>query len=68
MEAILNSWPFTPVTSDLSDKNALTPGLFLIGDMIIKHPNQNLIDLIDYGHLFRWQRIRQLKMASPIEN
>lgn len=56
IEAILNSRPITPLSSDLNDLNALSPAHFLIGDFFATLPDQDL-NGIKINRLSAWQHI-----------
>ncbi|XP_077258485.1 uncharacterized protein LOC143895318 [Temnothorax americanus] len=60
IEAILNSRPLTPLSSDPNDLSYITPGHFLIGDVLNGFPCRDLTD-INENRLVRWQRIEQLR-------
>ena len=60
IEAILNSRPLTPLSTDPNDLIALTPGHFLIGESLTSLPTP------DYGstptnRLSRWQHLQRLR-------
>ena len=42
IEAILNSRPLPPMSSDPNDLNVLTPGYFIIGQSFLTLPTQDL--------------------------
>ncbi|XP_044019550.1 uncharacterized protein LOC122859932 [Aphidius gifuensis] len=60
IEAILNSRPLTPISTDPSDFMVLSPGHFLIGHALttIRDHDYNNIPM---NRLSRWQLIEQLK-------
>lgn len=55
VEACLNSRPITPLSTDPSDLNALTPAHFLIGGSLTCLPDHNITDMFS-----NWQRTQQL--------
>lgn len=59
IEAILNSRPLTPLSTEPSEADVLTPGHFLVGGPLVTPPEPNLLDLKE-GVLNRWQLIRSL--------
>lgn len=60
VEAILNSRPLTPLSSNPEDCSHLTPGHFLIRDSLISYPEPSLQHL-PMNRLSRWQRIEQIR-------
>lgn len=58
IEAVLNSRPLCPLSEDIDDYAALTPGHFLLGEAPTVIPEPNLDDL-PITRLSRWQLIRQ---------
>jgi hypothetical protein len=59
IEAVLNSRPLTPESTDPSDLRALTPGHFLIGKPITSIPEPDLTH-ISTTRLGRWQLMQQM--------
>lgn len=45
IEAVLNSRPLTPMSSDPVDFNVLTPGHFLVGEPLMLPPERNMSDV-----------------------
>ncbi|XP_033348712.1 uncharacterized protein LOC117232989 [Bombus vosnesenskii] len=60
IEAILNSRPLTPISSDPKDPPVLTPGHFLIGDTLTSLRERDF-RTVPSGRLSSWQRIHQIK-------
>ncbi|XP_072761509.1 uncharacterized protein [Anoplolepis gracilipes] len=60
IEAILNSRPLTPLSSDPEDNSFLALAHFLIGDSLISYPEPSLEHLPIHS-LSRWQRIEQMQ-------
>lgn len=59
VEAVLNSRPLCPVSSDPNDLEVLTPGHFLIGQPLNAVPEYSLVDVKMYK-LSRFQLLQQL--------
>lgn len=59
IEAVLNSRPLTPLTSDIEDLQALTPGHFLIGQPLVALPSSENQDM-ESNLLTRWKKINIL--------
>lgn len=58
-EGILNSRPLCPLSSSPEETDYLSPGHFLIGDLIIKPQEPSLLDR-KLNTLDRWQLVRRL--------
>jgi hypothetical protein len=59
IEAVLNSRPLTPESTDPNDLRALTPGHFLVGRPLTTIPDPDITN-IPCNRLARWQLIQQL--------
>lgn len=60
IEAILNSRPLTPLSSDPNDLTALSPCHFLIGDSLYSSPESDLLD-VKSNRLSFWQHVQKVK-------
>ncbi|XP_051165714.1 uncharacterized protein LOC127284362 [Leptopilina boulardi] len=60
IEALLNSRPLTPMSSDPKDLNVLTPGHLLIGQSLATIPTTDL-STIPVNRLSMWQHIQKIK-------
>ncbi|CAK9805171.1 hypothetical protein ANTPLA_LOCUS4356 [Anthophora plagiata] len=60
IEAVLNSRPLTPLSSDPNDLNAITPGHFLIGESLMSIPDHDFTNVPD-GRLSSWQHVQKLR-------
>lgn len=60
IEAIMNSRPLTPMSSDPADLTSLTAGHFLIGTPLTSYPEPSLKEL-PINRLSRWQHVEQLR-------
>ena len=60
IEACLNSRPLTPLSTDPTDLNALTPAHFLVGDSLFSIPDPDLTE-IPVNRLSRWQLVQLLQ-------
>jgi len=62
IEAILNSRPLTPFSSDPHDYRPLTSGDFLIGAPLVAIPEPNILS-VPKNRLNRWELLRQLHQS-----
>lgn len=60
IEAILNSRPLVPISSDAQDLQCLTPGHFLIGESLTSFPEKDILSIPE-NRLSRWNRITQMQ-------
>jgi len=60
IEAVLNSRPLTPLSSDPRDLSVLTPSHFLIGDHLLQPSQSSYLDVPD-NRLSRWQHIQKVR-------
>lgn len=60
VEACLNSRSITPLSNDVLDLQALTPGHFIIGEAINTIPDSNFTN-IPMNRLTRYQLLMQIK-------
>uniref|UniRef100_A0A2S2NBR8 Integrase catalytic domain-containing protein n=1 Tax=Schizaphis graminum TaxID=13262 RepID=A0A2S2NBR8_SCHGA len=58
VESVLNSRPLTPLSTDPSDLECLTPGHFLIGQPLCAIPTRDVID-VPLNRLSRWKLLHQ---------
>ncbi|XP_052756313.1 uncharacterized protein LOC128201929 [Galleria mellonella] len=59
IEAMLNSRPLSPISSDPNDFSVLTPGHFLTMEPLTILPESNLVD-IKLGPLQRWKLLQKI--------
>ncbi|XP_018404138.1 PREDICTED: uncharacterized protein LOC108780819 [Cyphomyrmex costatus] len=60
IEAVLNSRPITPLSTDPNDLEYLTPGHFLIGEPLNSFPCRDVSD-VNENRLIRWHRVEQIR-------
>ncbi|XP_043604779.1 uncharacterized protein LOC122577510 [Bombus pyrosoma] len=60
IEAVLNSRPLTPISTDPNDLLVLTPGHFLIGESLMSLRERDFRDT-QSNRLSRWQHIQKIK-------
>ncbi|XP_026831391.1 uncharacterized protein LOC113563660 [Ooceraea biroi] len=60
IEAMLNSRPLTPLSTDPNDLHCITPGHFLIGTALNSFLVPDLVD-VPVNRLLRWERVEQLR-------
>ncbi|XP_063394966.1 uncharacterized protein LOC134679941 [Cydia fagiglandana] len=60
IEALLNSRPLTPLSTDPRDMRPLTPGHFLVGRPMTALPSPPLVD-VNQNRLTRFERLEQLR-------
>ncbi|XP_074040346.1 uncharacterized protein [Leptinotarsa decemlineata] len=62
IEAVLNSRPLCPISSDANDLQALTPGHFLTLEPLNSPPDSDLSH-VKLSHLSRWQLLQQMHQS-----
>ncbi|XP_036143404.1 uncharacterized protein LOC118645802 [Monomorium pharaonis] len=60
IEAILNSRPLQPLSSDPNDMSYLSPGHFLVGTTLNSFPHPDLTN-VNLNRLQRWQVVQQMR-------
>ncbi|XP_076660148.1 uncharacterized protein LOC143363455 [Halictus rubicundus] len=60
IEAILNSRPITPLSTDPNDLQALTPGHFIVGEPLTSVPDYDFTET-PVGRLSSWQHIQLMR-------
>jgi len=62
IEAVMNSRPLCPLSTDPSEFDVLTPGHFLIGSPMVSVPEYDVIQLPD-NRLNRWKLLRKASQS-----
>ncbi|XP_050296340.1 uncharacterized protein LOC126736152 [Anthonomus grandis grandis] len=62
IEAIVNSRPLTPMSSDPRDLDVITPAHFLIGRRLTSVPDKNLLSVSE-NRLARFERLQQMQQS-----
>lgn len=62
IEAILNSRPLMPISSDVTDFSYLTPGHFLVGGPLTSYPESDISDTPS-NRLSFWQNVESMKQS-----
>lgn len=60
VEAMVNSRPIAPLNDDPTSLNALTPGHFLIGEALVRIPDEEDFRGIPVNRLSRWNHLQQM--------
>ncbi|GFX17237.1 integrase catalytic domain-containing protein [Trichonephila clavipes] len=66
IEAVLNSRPLTPLTSNFDDFETLTPGYFLVGRPLTSIVEAQITN-INENQLSRWERARRVEEPNHIK-
>lgn len=59
IEAIMNSRPITPLSTDTNDLSALTPNHFFIGSRLLAVPQTDFTD-VPFNRLKHFERLQQI--------
>lgn len=60
VEACVNSRPLSPLNDDQTSLNALTPGHFLIGEELVRMPDESDFREVNENRLNRWNHLQQM--------
>lgn len=60
VEALVNSRPIAPLPDDPTSLNALTPGHFLIGEALVRIPDEQTWTEVPSNRLDRWKILQQI--------